>query len=198
MADVDPANFPLPEDEPQQPLQRDIKLPPFWTSRPRAWFTYVESRFRLRRITDDQQMFDHVLSALPAEMVSQVIDVVDALPAAVQYEFFKNELLNIHQLSHYEKFDMLVKMEPWAGGSPASCCTPCWSFARWAWSGTSPSTTSLCSASRRPCGPSWERYSLEILAPSPSEQTACGLCTPQRRLGPSPSPTARKTLRQPA
>jgi hypothetical protein len=64
MADVDPANIPLLDDEPQQPLQRDIKLPPFWTSRPRAWFMYVESRFRLRRITDDQQMFDHVLSAL--------------------------------------------------------------------------------------------------------------------------------------
>ncbi len=42
-------------------------------------------------------MFDHVLSALPAEMVSQVLDVVEALPAAGQYEFFKNELLNIHQ-----------------------------------------------------------------------------------------------------
>ncbi len=66
MAAVDPAEIPLPDDEPQQPLQRDIKLPPFWTSRPRAWFTYVESRFRLRHITDDQQMFDHVLSALPA------------------------------------------------------------------------------------------------------------------------------------
>ncbi len=83
MADVDPANIPLPEDEPQQPLQRDTKLPPFWTSRPRAWFTYVESRFRLRRITDDQQMFHHVLPALPAEMVSQVLDVVEALPAAI-------------------------------------------------------------------------------------------------------------------
>jgi hypothetical protein len=47
-------------------------------------------------------MFDHVLSALPAEMISQVIDVVDALPAAGQYEFFKNELLNIHQLSDYK------------------------------------------------------------------------------------------------
>jgi hypothetical protein len=98
MGEVDPANLPLPKDELQQPLQRNIKLPPFWTSRPRAWFTYVESRFRLRRITDNQQMFGQVLSALPAEMVSQVIDVVDALPAAGQYEFFKNELLNIHQL----------------------------------------------------------------------------------------------------
>jgi hypothetical protein len=109
----------------------------------------MESRFRRRRITDDQQMFDHVLSALPAEMVSQVIDVMDTLPEEGQYEFFKNQLLNIHQLSDYEKFDMLVKMEP-MGGRKASSCTPCWSSARWGWRGTSPSTTSSCSVSRRP------------------------------------------------
>ncbi len=45
-----------------------------------------------------------MLSAIPAEMVSQVIDVVDALPEEGQYEFFKNQLLNINQLSDYEKF----------------------------------------------------------------------------------------------
>jgi hypothetical protein len=128
MAEVDPANIPLPEGEPQQPLQRDIKLPLFWTSKPRAWFMYVKSRFCLRRITDDQQMFNHVLSAIPAEMVSQVIDVVDALPAEGQYEFFKNQLLNIHQLSDYEKFDILAKMEPMGGRKPSQLLHPMLEF----------------------------------------------------------------------
>jgi hypothetical protein len=54
-------------------------------------------------------MFDHM----------QVIDVVDALPPAAQYEFFKIKLLNIHQLFDYEKFDMLVKMEPMGGRKPS-------------------------------------------------------------------------------
>jgi hypothetical protein len=122
MAEVDPANIPLPEGEPQQPLP---KLPLFWTSKPRAWFTYVKSRFRLRRITDDQQMFNHVLSAIPAELVSQVIDV---LPAEGQYEFFKNQLLNIHQLSDYEKFDMLAKMEPMGRRKPSQLLHPMLEF----------------------------------------------------------------------
>ena len=82
MAEVDPRLVPLPEDQPPQP--RDIKLPPFWTSRPRAWFTYVASRFRLRGINDDQQKFDHVLSALPAEIVSQFVDLMDTLPEVNQ------------------------------------------------------------------------------------------------------------------
>ncbi len=80
--EVDPSTIPLPEDTPTQPQQRDIKLPPFWTTRPRAWFTFVESRFRLHCIEDDQSRFDHVLSELPAEMISQVIDIVDTMPEA--------------------------------------------------------------------------------------------------------------------
>ncbi len=54
-------------------------------------------------------MFDHVLSALPAEMVSQVLDVVEALPAAGQYEFFKNELLNI--LDRFQQMEADSDME---------------------------------------------------------------------------------------
>jgi hypothetical protein len=64
-------------------------------------------------------MFNHVMSALPAEMVSQLIDVVDTLPEEGQYEYFKNQLLNIHQLSDYEKLVMLVKMEPMGGRKPS-------------------------------------------------------------------------------
>ncbi len=115
MAEVDPRLVPLPEDQPRQP--RDIKLSPFWTSRPRAWFTYVESYFQLRGIDDDQQKFDHVL---PAEMVSQVIALMDTLPEVNQYEFFKTQLLDTHELSDYEKFDgMLTKMEPIGGRKPS-------------------------------------------------------------------------------
>jgi hypothetical protein len=121
--EVDPSTIPLPEDTPTQPQQRDIKpqqrdikLPPFWTTRPRAWFTFVESRFHLRCIKDDQSRFDNVHSALPSEMISQVIDIVT--PAGL-YEHFKNQLLEVHQLSDYEKFDVLMKMEPIGGRKPS-------------------------------------------------------------------------------
>ncbi len=120
MENVDPTSIPLPEDDnPHQPMQRDIKLPPFWTTRPRAWFTFVESRFRLRGIYDDQSRFDHVLSALPADMVSQVVDIVDTMPTSGLYEHFKKQLLEVHQLSDYEKFDHLIKMEPMGGRKPS-------------------------------------------------------------------------------
>jgi hypothetical protein len=56
---------------------------------------------------------------LSAEMVSQVIDLMDTLPEVSQHEFFKTQLLDIHQLSDYEKFDMLTKMEPMGGRKPS-------------------------------------------------------------------------------
>jgi hypothetical protein len=117
---------------------------------------------------------------------------------AGQYEFFKNELLNIHQLSDYEKFDMLVKMEPMGGRKPSQLLHAMLEFCPLGmerhFSFHYFFMQRLPQALRTQLG----EDSLEILAPSPSEQTACGLCTPPRRPGPSPSPTARRTLRQPA
>ncbi len=117
---AEPADIPLPEDEvPAQQPSRDIKLPVFWPSRPKAWFTYIESRFRLRHISDEQVQFDHVLSALPEDMVGQILDLVEAAPEATPYTFLKTRILETHQLSDYEKFDMLVKMEPMGNRKPS-------------------------------------------------------------------------------
>jgi hypothetical protein len=101
---ADPLDIPLPEDvgSALQP-SRDIKLPAFWTTRPRAWFTYIESHFRLRGIADEQIQFDHVLSALPEDMVGQILDLVEAAPEATPYTFLKARILETHQLSDYEK-----------------------------------------------------------------------------------------------
>jgi hypothetical protein len=97
--EVVPALIPLPEDNPPQQHMRDIKLPVFLQNQPRAWFLWVESGFCLRGINDNRAKFNHVLSALPAEMVAQILEA--------------------HVLSDYEKFDHLVKMEPMSGRKPS-------------------------------------------------------------------------------
>ena len=117
MENVDPANIPLPDDG-FIPL-RDIKLPPFWQSRPAAWFVFVESRFRLRNIVDETAKFDHVLSALPEDMVGQILDLVEVAPAATPYTFLRTRLLETHSLSDYEKWDMLQKTEQMGGRKPS-------------------------------------------------------------------------------
>jgi hypothetical protein len=117
---ADPLSIPLPDDGvPASQPSRDIKLPAFWTTRPRAWFTYIESRFHLKNIADEQIQFDHVLSALPEDMVGQILDLVEAAPEAAPYTFLKARILETHQLSDYEKFDMLVKREPLGDRKPS-------------------------------------------------------------------------------
>jgi hypothetical protein len=117
------AAIPLPPDNnderPAQPTLQDVKLPTFWPARPKAWFTYIEGRFRLRNIQDEQTKFDLVLSALPSDIVAQVLDVIEEAPEGGQYVYFKDQLLRSHQLSDYEKFDRLVKMEPMGGRKPS-------------------------------------------------------------------------------
>ncbi len=47
------------------------------------------------------------------------MDLVEAAPEATPYTFLKSRILETHQLSDYEKFDMLVKMEPMGGRKPS-------------------------------------------------------------------------------
>jgi len=119
--EIDPLDVPLPEDDVPLPLQqpRDVKLPPFWTMRPRTWFICVEGRFRICGIIDEQARFDHVMTAIPPEMVSQVLDLIKAAPEDNPYTYFKHQLLTTKQLSNYEKFNHLVKMEPMGSRKPS-------------------------------------------------------------------------------
>jgi hypothetical protein len=73
----------------------------------------------LKNIADEQIQFDHVLSALPEDMVGQILDLVESAPEAAPYTFLKARILETHQLSDYEKFDMLVKMEPLGDRKPS-------------------------------------------------------------------------------
>ena len=116
---ADGQDIPLPEDGPAPVQPREIKLPVFWKHRPAAWFTFIESRFRLRNIMDEASRLDHVLSALPEDMVGQILDLVEAAPAATPYTFLKERILETHQLSDYEKFDLLVKTEPMGARKPS-------------------------------------------------------------------------------
>jgi hypothetical protein len=117
MENVDPANIPLPDDGFIPPV--DIKLPLFWQSRPATGFVFLESRFWLRNIVDETAKFDHVLSALPEDMVGQILDLAEAALAVTPYTFLRARLLETHSLSDYEKWDMLQKTEQMGGRKPS-------------------------------------------------------------------------------
>ncbi len=47
---------------------RAVKLPPFWTANPRAWFASAEGAFLLRNIADERSRFFNCLHAPPRRL----------------------------------------------------------------------------------------------------------------------------------
>jgi hypothetical protein len=94
-------HIPLPEDA---PASRAVKLPPFWTTNPRSWFTSVEGTFRLRNIADEESRFYNCLHHLQETTVSLIADLVEADPLPVNpYTELRRCLLAAHQLTDIQR-----------------------------------------------------------------------------------------------
>jgi hypothetical protein len=86
-----------------------VRLPTFWKARPKAWFVYAESKFRLKHVDTEQEQLDYLLSALPEEILAPVMDVLEDLPEDTPYSTLKERLLKTHTLSNFEKLEQLFK-----------------------------------------------------------------------------------------
>ena len=55
-----------------------VKLPTFWTHDPELWFLQTESVFNTRnpRVTRDATKFDHAVTALPADALNKVQNII--------------------------------------------------------------------------------------------------------------------------
>jgi hypothetical protein len=92
---------------------RAVKLPPFWTTNPQAWFTSSEGAFRLRNITDQESRFFNCLHALPETTVSLIADLVEADPLpANPYTELRRCLLAAHQLTDIQRVEQLFNLPP--------------------------------------------------------------------------------------
>jgi hypothetical protein len=92
---------------------RAVKLPPFWTAYPRAWFTSAEGAFRLRNIADKESRFFNCLHALPEATVSLIADLVEADPLpANPYTDLRRGLLAAHQLTEIQRVEQLHNLPP--------------------------------------------------------------------------------------
>lgn len=97
--------------EPQ--ITASIKIPPFYNKRPELWFLQIETQFRLKHISHSQTKFDHLISALPAEQMEVVSDILLNPPdSGDAYEIVKNLLITRSQDTEERRLDSLLnKME---------------------------------------------------------------------------------------
>jgi hypothetical protein len=61
-----------------------LHLPQFWAQNTEARFAIAETRFRIKRVDDQQEMFDHVVNALPKESLRTVVASVDPRSSSSQ------------------------------------------------------------------------------------------------------------------
>ncbi|XP_065356419.1 uncharacterized protein LOC135950819 [Calliphora vicina] len=92
-------NYPIVND--------NVKLPPFWISCPQAWFIQTEIQFNIKQITDDTTKYQHVIIALPQEVIIKILDVLQKPPTLNKYEFLKNTLCERFSLSEEKRLEQL-------------------------------------------------------------------------------------------
>ncbi len=83
--------------------------------KPVSWFVLAESRFHLHGIHREQTRYDYLVSALTRKAVSLIPNVVEHPPERLPYSAFKQSLLDLHQLTDYQRITVLHKMEPLGG-----------------------------------------------------------------------------------
>jgi hypothetical protein len=73
-----------------------FKIPDFWPHNPNTWFRKMESKFRICDLTQSSTKYDHLLSALPTEICSNINDSLAEIDenAADAYEQLKGLLMS--------------------------------------------------------------------------------------------------------
>jgi len=115
-----PVNPPLPYLAQQNQQQISFKLQPFWVDAPDSWFAAAEVQFRLRRIVAQEDRFCLVVATLDKETLKKVVHLITAVDLENSYEELKTALLLSHQLTDFQRVELLLAMEPLGGRKPSA------------------------------------------------------------------------------
>jgi hypothetical protein len=97
-----------------------FKIPNFWPHDPTTWLRKMESKFRICNITESSTKYDHLLSALPTEVCSNINDSLVEIDenAADTYEQLKGLLMSRYTKDRWarafelHKFPEIGDMKP--------------------------------------------------------------------------------------
>ena len=112
----------LPEPRfppPPLPAMSMLKLPAFWADAPVAWFAAVEAQFQLRRVYSQSERFCHVTAALDKLSLKKVVHLVITPHPALPYSKLKEALLASHQLTDFQRVELLHSMEHLGSRKPS-------------------------------------------------------------------------------
>ncbi|XP_018020410.1 uncharacterized protein LOC108676784 [Hyalella azteca] len=96
-----------------------LKLPQIWRQDPFAWFAYAETNFNLHGITRSRTKYNHLVSALPYEVIAEVRDILCSTEVEDPYGLMKQAIIDRTAISERERFRQLLSREGLGDGKPS-------------------------------------------------------------------------------
>lgn len=100
-----------------------IKIPEFYTNKPRQWFGYAESQFVTRNITQSITKFHHIIARLPSHVADHVEDMMIEVPTNQPYEMLKARLLEVYAMSNFQRAETLFNTPDLGDMKPSTLLT---------------------------------------------------------------------------
>ena len=98
-----------------------VKLPAFWPKLPVEWFLQVEAVFATRGIRTQRTKYDYVLSVLPSEVITTVLDILQNNNSSITdpYDRLKSALLTRLVKSENRRIEELLNGTPMGDRTPS-------------------------------------------------------------------------------
>jgi hypothetical protein len=100
------------EDREQHVAHVAFRICDFWPHDPNTWFCKIESKFRICNITQSSTKYDHLLSALPTEVCSNINDSREGIDESAEdtYEQLKALLVSRYTKDRWARAFELLKI----------------------------------------------------------------------------------------
>lgn len=85
-----------------------VKLPPVWPHKIVSWFAQAEAQFNLRKITEDDTKYWHIISSLTGDVAERAARIIDKPPATEKYKAIKEFLIRRYSLTESQRADRLL------------------------------------------------------------------------------------------
>ena len=119
-------NSPPSYAPPPLPPRAPLKLPVFWADAPVAWFAAVEAQFELRQVTSQKEKFCHITAALDKLSLKKIVHLVVTPDPLSPYTKLKEALLASHELTDFQRVELLLAVEPLGGRKPSELLADMW------------------------------------------------------------------------
>lgn len=96
-----------------------LKLPPFWSNSPLAWFNQIEAQFALGRVRSDNNKYNYVISSLSQQVAEEIFDLISSCPLINKYEYIKTSLIERYSLSLEKRIKKIISEEEFGNRKPS-------------------------------------------------------------------------------